>query len=161
LLFKPKNGKIRVPLNLLFERYLFMAYSSRFRGELKISSDKSYPEELVAAAKNTGFDLPSLDGLSKENVDKLKTKYSYFFNISATKIQSSHNDGRADDDLVHSLVKDITAAGAVVNGELIRLGEEQGDIERFTIKDNKIVTDTAILVWKSDKKKIPYNLYEL
>lgn len=138
-----------------------MTYSSRFRGELSISSDKSYPEELVAAAKNTGFELPSLDGLSKEAVVKLKSKYSYFFVISATKVKSSGQEGRAPDDLVDSLVKDIADAGAIVNGELICLGEEQGDVQRFTVKDNKITSDTAILVWKSSKKPIPYAVYEL
>lgn len=140
-----------------------MGYSSRFRGELNITSSESYPEELVTAAKNTGFNLPSLDGLSKEALKGLKANpyYSFLFNISATKIEPSGEEGRVEDDIVESLVKEISESGAVANGVLVRVGEEQGDLERFTVKDNVITTDTATLVWTSDKTPVPYELYEL
>lgn len=140
-----------------------MGYSSKFRGELSITSGESYPEELIAAAKNTGFELPSLAGLSKEALDKLKAnnRYSYLFDISATKIKPSGNDGYVEDGAVESLVKAISESGAIVNGELVRLGEEQGDLERFVVKDNIVTVDTAELVWTSDKTLVPYELYEL
>jgi hypothetical protein len=140
-----------------------MGYYSKFRGELIITSNESYPEELVIAAKNTGYELPVINGLSKEGIKELKSydDFSFFFDISATKIKPVGEEGSTREDIIQRLVSIIESFQGIANGEIIRIGEEQGDLERFTVVDNVITIDRAQMVWVSDNVPVSYELYQL
>lgn len=61
--------------------------------------------------------------------------------------------GLEDEYKCYDAVKDLTefittfSTFHTFSGYLIRSGEEQGDLERYTIVDNTVVTEKARLVW--------------
>jgi len=144
-----------------------MGYASRLRGKLTVTRAglKEYPEELVAVAQKHGVPLPeNPTGFSLETVRALSddNDINYFMEFESH-VVTANSDGYSMYDLEDQLNKLVQAAktdNAVLNGTLIRSGEEQGDLERFTFKDNIISVDTAHLVW-SDGTPVDYKDSEL
>jgi hypothetical protein len=131
-----------------------MSYSSSLRGKLTVTRAglKEYPEELVAVAKKHGVPLPEHPtGFSLETVRALSEDdgLNYLMKFESHAITANSGDYGMRD-LEEQLDKLVTAAkndNVVLNGKLVRSGEEQGDLERFSFKDNVITVDTAHLVW--------------
>ena len=70
-----------------------MSYYSTFRGQLDITSDRSYPEELVVAAKNAGYELLPLSAIEKDVVTSLNAgTYAWFFDISGTRVLAGRGE---------------------------------------------------------------------
>jgi hypothetical protein len=139
-----------------------MGYYSSFRGHLDITSSRQHPQELMTAAANAGYPLKDIGAIPDEALTALKANshYSRFFDLTTSCIIAGNGEpGTAPKNLIQELVADITQALGTVNGEIVRIGEEQGDLEKFTIVNNKITVDTAKLVWASDNSTIPYHLH--
>lgn len=142
-----------------------MGYYSTFRGHLNITSNQQpYPQELIVAAANAKYKLEPTGGLPDEVVTALNARnsnYSRFFNITPTSITAVAGEKSiVPENLVQDLIHIITQTQATANGELVRVGEEQGDLERYTITDNTITVDIAKLVWETDNTPVPYHYYE-
>jgi hypothetical protein len=139
-----------------------MSYSSSLRGKLTVTRAglKEYPEELIAVAKKHGVPLPeNPTGFSLETVRELSEDdgINYLMKFESHVITANTSD-HGMRDLEEQLDKLVVAArkdNVVLNGKLVRSGEEQGDLERFSFKDNVITVDTAHLVW-SDGTPVDY-----
>lgn len=139
-----------------------MGYMSRLRGELTIQGKPhDYPEELIKLAAENNVPLPGTTGLPEAAVDEYPYKdYLVLKSQTATPfngVESSYSD------LEDAITEVITLAAAndcIVNGDIVRLGEEQGDIERFSIQDNVLSIQRAKLVW-DDGTPVPDEYYVL
>lgn len=139
-----------------------MSYNSSLRGKLTVTRAelKEYPEELVAVAKKHGVPLPeNPTGFSLETVRALSEddgiNYLMTFESHAITANTSDYGMRDLEEQLEKLVDAAQKDNVVLNGKFIRSGEEQGDLERFSFKDNVITVDTAHLVW-SDGTPVDY-----
>ena len=142
-----------------------MSYASRFRGTLTVSGNgKSYPDMLVKLAAENGVPLPSTTGLSEASITALRqdSEVAHFLEVSAQKIKTSHNEGGMYNPkaILDTLIQAASNDDCLLNGYLVRLGEEQGDLEKFSVEDNVLTVSTASLVW-SDGIPVDIKDYQL
>lgn len=126
-----------------------MGYMSKLRGELTIQGKPcEYPEDLIRLAGENNIPLPGNNGLPESVTDFYP--YKDYFVLHSKKavpfngVESSYNDL---EDAIAEIISLAAANECVVNGDIVRLGEEQGDIERFHVQDNVLSVQRASLVW--------------
>lgn len=144
-----------------------MSYANRFSGSwfIKGKVEKKLPAALVKLAAENKMKLVPEDGpggLDVGSIEKLQTFERYFtitdYGVEADDNAEPGNAGYLDEDL-DSLIDIANEAGYVLEGTIYRLGEESGDLERYTVADNVITVDKAKLVWESDNSPVAYELY--
>jgi len=144
-----------------------MGYISRLEGDLSFTYKgnenlpKEFPADFVRAAKENGVTLPDLStprvGISRAALDNLKNsdrQLTYMFDFSNQEAEQIGESGKfydLDSDL-EEIVRIVKEDECFVNGTVIRWGEENGDVERFVITDNKITNEKAILRWPDGSK---------
>lgn len=136
-----------------------MGYISDISGKLDVSYNeqtvKEYPEDLLALASSQGIKLPPLTnrtGLSKQTIEILKNHdASYWFQFDENYVDASYGESGKAYEFERELkevLEIIEEDNCTANGILVRSGEEQGDMERFIVENNKIVrTESARLLW--------------
>lgn len=139
-----------------------MGYTSKLRGGLTIQGKPhEYPKDLIKLAAENNVPLPSNSGLPEAAVEGYPYKdYLALNSKKATPfngVESSYSDL---EDAITEVIALAVANDCVVNGEIVRLGEEQGDIERFCIQDNVLSIQRAMLVW-DDGTPVPDEYYVL
>lgn len=148
-----------------------MGYENRFKGELKVTKNADtpqYPEMLVKLAAENKVPLPSLpNGLSEEDIQAINADqmWSRYFIVEPESIVADNASDPGNvwdvDDSFQVMLTVLKNSGCLANGTIYRLGEESGDLTRYTISDNVLVTDEAKLVWESDNTAVDYHLYAL
>jgi hypothetical protein len=140
-----------------------MGYYSQLRGKLTITSSRAYPQSVLEAAAKDGYELPALMPLTAEQVafmnDGDRRHYGQL-TVTAYDVTSTGEAFTVHENMMDELVADIRNFGGVVNGELIRIGEEQGDLERYFVENNEVFSEFAELVWADNKTPVPREYYQ-
>jgi len=136
--------------------------SVHIHGHLAVTRKvKSYSPELVKLAAEEGVPLPSFPAdLSKAAEKKLNELYgsrefSFFLHAKVDPYSNSVNsilwDGESDKaKLEEGLQKalDIYAEdGCRADGQFSVVGDNQGDVERWTIEDNVLTKERVKMLW--------------
>jgi len=136
-----------------------MGYEIRVLGELKISARTEDIDLLKAQqvvidyAKENGLPIPSFEsreGLSAEAIAKIKKIDSdSFFKVTSRGIKDTSNALTAysfEEDF-EAIIEVIKTDGVAANGIIYVIGEEQGDVQRYIVKDNVVTNEQAELRW--------------
>jgi hypothetical protein len=116
-----------------------VSYLSRLAGRLVV--DPPQPE--------TGTPLPALTNLRLTVTEEPIGASVFMRRITA--VEPASGDGFSMYDLREELARVAewaTDRGARLSGQLVRSGEEQGDVERFTVTgQGAVISETAQLRW--------------
>lgn len=109
----------------------------------KIKDSRFLPEN----AKTRGIDLSFCYVMVNEEVE---TEQGTLLRKEAVGIMCTENDAfkayQIEDDL-RNIFKEITSLGSAAYGGFVRVGENQGDVERFKATGQALFVEQAKLVW--------------
>lgn len=138
-----------------------MGYYSDIIGTLEISRNtvEELPEELVQVAAKYDFTLPEpVKGLTKQAIKNIKNDDSLDWLVTPKKdaLVFRASEANVEDfaDILETVLAIVSEDEAVANGTIYRTGEDAGDVERFIVKDNKFVAESAELVWPNGERVI-------
>jgi hypothetical protein len=136
-----------------------MSYYSDIFGKLEISRNtvEELPDELVKVAAKYEFTLPEpVKGLTKQAIKNIKNDDSLDWVITPKKnslvFEASEANIEDFSEILEAALAIVANDEAVANGIIYRTGETTGDVERFIVKDNNFVAESAELVWPNGER---------
>jgi hypothetical protein len=136
-----------------------MSYYSDITGKLEISRNavEELPDELVKVAAKYEFTLPEpVQGLTKQAIKTIKNDDSLDWVITPKKnslvFEASEANIEDFSEILGAALAIVADDEAVANGIIYRTGEATGDVERFIVKDNNFVAESAELVWPNGER---------
>lgn len=130
-----------------------MAYDSRLTGSLRIEPPLTWPQFKDSALRRP--DRPQAPAflhaslVLREHVDTTDTATGRVQDITATGVEPATSEALSHYTLDDELAALAAAYGAdhTFHGWIVRTGDDQGDVQRYTIRDGHVVTETATLTW--------------
>jgi hypothetical protein len=126
-----------------------MGYYSRVSGSIRINPPLTWAEckatgLLVEANKNVDSDVRlEIETETRDTEDGVVTTHRGVALIPAWEDEAKYY--RLDDSLSRAVA--LAGGNHTFTGHLVREGEEQGDVERYSIVDGQVVTEKARMTW--------------
>lgn len=143
-----------------------MSYAQRLRGEIRIDPPITWDEYRSDALHRGEGSYPYPVMLKMERatlVDGAPKPPAHGgpeFVATALYAYNGELYGEVLESAVPAFIERHSATGHVFTGQLVRHGEEQGDVERYYVDSGVLVNEKARLVW-ADGTDVAYNDYAL